>query len=180
MIRKILVLGCAVMLSACASKYRVDSYKVSATADPQGSFYVMKPVDGKYGTIDYTGSGDMVQQEVFNALHNMSSNVTEAKAPCTLDEALAYSREHNIDYVVNPTILHWEDRATEWSGRPDRITIDYRAYVAQSGEILVSTTRSASSKWATFGGDHPQDLLPVPTQEFAAMLTGTNPDTASK
>jgi len=26
------------------------------------------------------------------------------------------------------------------------------------------------SKWATFGGDHPQDLLPKPVEEFVSSL----------
>ena len=27
----------------------------------------------------------------------------------------------NEEYLLKPQILHWEDRATEWSGKPDRV-----------------------------------------------------------
>jgi hypothetical protein len=29
---------------------------------------------------------------------------------------------------------------------------------------------NGKSKWATFGGDHPQDLYPPPIEEYAAAL----------
>ena len=67
-------------------------------------------------------------------------------------------------------ILHWEDRATQWSGKTDKITIKYSVYDTATGQVLASSVMSASSKWATFGGDHPQDLLPHPTQQFVDKL----------
>jgi hypothetical protein len=34
----------------------------------------------------------------------------------------------NFDYFVIPEILHWEDRATEWSGIPDKIEVKISIY----------------------------------------------------
>jgi len=78
----------------------------------------------------------------------------------TIKEALSHAEEMGFTYVFEPTILHWEDRATEWSGKLDRIKIRLVVWSVKSGEVISSTVLSASSKWATFGGDHPQDLLP--------------------
>jgi hypothetical protein len=64
----------------------------------------------------------------------------------------------------------WEDRATEWSGIPDKITIKYSVYEVETGKPLASSITAASSKWGTLGGDHPQELLPVPTQQFVDKL----------
>ncbi|WP_254924651.1 DUF4823 domain-containing protein [Aeromonas sp. A35_P] len=30
--------------------------------------------------------------------------------------------------------------------------------------------QEGKSKWATFGGDHPQDLLPEPTEKYVNSL----------
>lgn len=76
----------------------------------------------------------------------------------------------DLTYVRQPVILNWEDRATEWSGIPDKITLKLAVYEVQSGKLITSTVTSASSKWATFGGDHPQDLLPEPMKRFVTPL----------
>ena len=41
---------------------------------------------------------------------------------------------------------------------------------ASSGEILDSAVISGKSKWATFGGDHPQELLPELLRQYAGRL----------
>jgi Domain of unknown function (DUF4823) len=35
---------------------------------------------------------------------------------------------------------------------------------------VASTLISGQSKWATFGGDHPQDLLPEPLNSYVESL----------
>jgi hypothetical protein len=46
----------------------------------------------------------------------------------------------------------------------------YVIYNTTEGERLASTMVSASSKWATLGGDHPQDLVPQTFQDFLAQV----------
>jgi len=75
-----------------------------------------------------------------------------------------------VDYFVVPEILHWEDRNTEWSGKKDVIEIKITVVDAASGSALASSVISGKSKWATFGGDHPQDLLPKPLQAYVDSL----------
>jgi len=78
------------------------------------------------------------------------------------------------EYYIQSEILHWEDRATEWSGLPDRIEIKISVYDTHSGAELASSILSARSKWATFGGDHPQDLLPEPVKQYVESLYGVS------
>ena len=73
-------------------------------------------------------------------------------------------------YYVAPEILHWEDRATEWSGRPDRIEVQISIYDVNMQTEIASSVITGKSAWATFGGDHPQDLLPEPTNAYVASL----------
>ena len=69
-----------------------------------------------------------------------------------------------------PEILHWKDRATEWSGIPDKIEVKLSVYESNSEKELASTVLSGKSKWATFGGDHPQDLLAEPLNKYIGTL----------
>ena len=71
---------------------------------------------------------------------------------------------------MKPEILHWEDRATEWSGKSDRIEIQLVIYDAVTRKELANSSYTGTSKWATFGGDHPQDLLPEPTYQYVNGL----------
>ena len=73
-------------------------------------------------------------------------------------------------YLVYPTILHWEDRATEWSGRSDKVEIKVVVVDVLTGNTITGSIIKGSSGLATFGGDHPQDLLPGPVNQFVSTL----------
>ena len=87
-----------------------------------------------------------------------------------IPEAVAAAAAAGADFVVYPRIVHWSDRATEWSGVPDRITLNLRIYEVATGTLLNRQEIRASSRWATFGGDHPQELLPELTRRWAETL----------
>ncbi|WP_343041921.1 DUF4823 domain-containing protein [Parvibaculum indicum] len=147
------------------------SYEGPSTRLEQGAdFYVVLPEDGRYQDTVYSGSGYMTAQAISQALAPYSNRAFQASAVEPLEEALAKARQGNFRYLFNTKILHWEDRATEWSGIPDKITLQMEVYDATTGEKLASETSKASSKWATFGGDHPQDLLPIPAESFVKQL----------
>ena len=86
------------------------------------------------------------------------------------DDAIATARKGGISHVFEPVILNGKDRATEWSGRPDRITIRIGVWDVATGKELSSSSERASCKWATFGGDHPQDLVPHVVKTFASRV----------
>ncbi|MEX0827627.1 MAG: DUF4823 domain-containing protein [Haliea sp.] len=171
--KKLLVIALIFLITGCTSKYRIDAAETPLALVSSGkSFHVILPADGHYGRIKYSQSGMMLASEVRAALSIHASKVLISANNDDIDKALIQARNKNFDYVIEPMILHWEDRATEWSGRPDRITIRFVAFDVKTGKKIASTVRSASSKWFTFGGDHPQDLLPELTRQFAAMLFG--------
>jgi hypothetical protein len=159
-------------LGGCSSKYRTDNHEVIQTVAPGSSFYIKLPKDGIFGEINYMNSGQMLSNEVYKQLLPYSESVYRAENVEDLDEAFDNAADKKLNFLIDPEILHWEDRATEWSGRPDRITIKYQAYNVNDKVLLATSTLSASSKWATFGGDHPVDLLPVPTEQFVSSLLG--------
>lgn len=67
------------------------------------------------------------------------------------------ARSRKLRYLAIPTILHWEDRATEWSGKPDRISDRLVFLDVVTGQTMDSAVMTAKSKWFTFRGDHPPD-----------------------
>ena len=169
--KKLLLIVSLLSVTGCVSKYKVDSYQAPMSIIKQEeSFYVTKPENGRYNAIIYDISSNATQDAVVEALSKYTTRITPAKSVQDFDTVLADARQNKVRYIFQPTILHWEDRATEWSGIPDKITIKYAVYEANTGKPVTSTVIRGSSKWGTFGGDHPQDLLQQPTEEFVAKL----------
>jgi hypothetical protein len=154
-------------LAGCANKYRVDLIeKPISNISAASHFYIMLPEDGRFEEIVYTGSGQLASSAVHSVLQRNGVKYTQASSIQTLAEATAEAASIGADYILQSIILHWEDRATEWSGRPDRITMKYVVVDLKNSEKVASMIVSASSKWATLGGDHPQDLVPKTVQDF--------------
>ncbi|MEN8167383.1 MAG: DUF4823 domain-containing protein [Pseudomonadota bacterium] len=158
-------------LLGCSDTHRlVRTEGVDLTASKALSAYLVVPRDGQYGTIFYTGSGAMVAQEVEMAFSPYLENIVVGGRYEHLDNALSRAREKAVDYLIYPEILHWEDRATEWSGRPDVVSIRVTIIDVSTGEKVDSAELGGTSKVMSWGGDHPQDLLAKPLADYAAGL----------
>lgn len=169
--RILLVCFAAGLLAACSHKYATDAMQPpSQRLDRAAAVYIIMPENGSYGGTRYTESGRHVSLAAFGALSKYTNKISSGTVPESLDSARTKAEAAGIAYILEPTILNWEDRATEWSGRPDRITIKMIVWDAKTGREIASTLARASSKWATFGGDHPQDLLPVLMENFIDRL----------
>jgi hypothetical protein len=158
------------LISGCAA-----TYKQSTLAEPSAkllkgkSIVIATPANGFYESTEYSASGRMTAFAVRAAFERFS-NATTVVPECKDLACLQRVQSSSFDYYVIPEILHWEDRATEWSGIPDKIEVRVSIYEGQSWKELASTIISGKSKWATFGGDHPQDLLPEPLNKYVESL----------
>lgn len=169
--RKLFVVILVVTLNACTQKFALDSFQPPQQKLAIGSqIYVITPEDGHYQNHTYAESGRATAQALFTSLSKVTNKIEISSAPESIDVALVSARSRKSAYVFQPLILNWEDRATEWSGIPDRITIKVIVYDAGDGKDITSIMARSSSKWATFGGDHPQDLLPRLMNEFIKQL----------
>lgn len=158
------------MISGCASTYKQsDLTEPSAKLVKGKSVVIATPTNGSFGNKEYSASGKMTALAVRAAFARYSNAIT-VSADCKELKCLKGSEPSNYDYYAIPEILHWEDRATEWSGIPDRIEVKLSIYESQSWSEVASTLISGKSKWATFGGDHPQDLLPEPLKRYIESL----------
>ena len=170
---KPIVLGMIVLsalLTGCVSTYQHTELVAPASKlDAKQGVVISIPGNGFYQGTEYHNSGRMTANAVRAAFarNALRVEVTEAcEGSGCLDELDA----SQFQYYVQPIILHWEDRATEWSGISDRLEIQIIVYDLTTKEQVVNSTYTGKSKFFTFGGDHPQDLLPQPTQAFVDAL----------
>ncbi|MBW5820707.1 DUF4823 domain-containing protein [Yersinia enterocolitica] len=169
--KRLAIIGVVLIsVSGCSAKYSATDVQPSTELLVKGKPVVIStPADGVYEAQRYAGSGDATALSVRAAFLIYTDN-TEVIANC--DKFICLKENHKISdgYYAVPQILHWEDRATEWSGKPDIIAIKITVYNAASDNIISSTIINGKSKWATFGGDHPQDLLAKPVSEYISSL----------
>ncbi len=164
-----------VAFTGCTHKYAVPPPWRPVDADSGVGIYVALAEDGRDdGGRVYDQSGRWTSDALANALAGYSASVQRGVRLETVDEARARAAAERSAILVYPKIEHWSDRATEWSGVPDRITLRIRVLSVDAGSELDDRRIRASSRWATFGGDHPQELLPELTERWAASLSSTN------
>lgn len=151
-------------LVGCTNTYRIErgtetEKQVQPLIAKGERVLVTTPQDGAYGATRYDGSGLSTQQAVVASLSGLGANVVAGERCDDPDAAAGLGKKANAQWVIYTRIHQWEDRATEWSGLPDRIRIEIRTISLPSGAPGDVTIVEGSSKWATFGGDHPQDML---------------------
>lgn len=158
------------LLSGCAATHKQEVLTTPASKlHGSNSVLIATPANGTYGDQEYSGSGEQAASAVRSAFLRHSNNVAVLPG-CEELSCLQQSDENGSDYYVVPMILHWEDRATEWSGKRDKADIKLTIYDGEDLSEYSSIIIQGKSKWATFGGDHPQDLLPEPINEYVNSL----------
>lgn len=130
---------------------------------------ISTPEDGWYGNKTYRNSGRMTANAVMSAFSKYAKRA-DVVDDCDGDQCMENIDTTKHGYYVQPKILHWEDRNTEWSGKPDQIEIQITIYDAITKEEVAKSAYTGKSQWATLGGDHPQDLLPEPTLKYVESL----------
>lgn len=159
------------LLTACADSHNSSKIVSTGTSiDPSQTVYVSMSEDGVYGDIDYRGSGKNTTQIIKSAVLKKTNNVIASKQAENIDEAVLSAKQHNADFVIYPIIMHWEDRATEWSSIPDKVEIKISIIEIISQDIVEEIIIKGKSGIATFGGDHPQDLLVDPIEKLIKNL----------
>jgi hypothetical protein len=170
--RHLIIAGCLLLCVSCADSYNLqpDEKYGQPKLSSEGTAYIALPADGRYGEIHYDGSGAMVAQALQAALLDYMVQVDIASGAGNYSTALNSAWLGKYTYLFFPTITHWEDRATEWSGIPDKIALRLVVVDVASEQALSSATIDGTSGWATLGGDRPQDLLPEPIKEYVDQL----------
>jgi hypothetical protein len=170
---RLLALLSVFLLHGCASSYRTNRlYEQPAPARTErgGKVYVALPKPGICALTLYEQSGRMTADAIKRALSEYVAEVTVGGQVQDYDSALVSARTCGASMLIFPIINQWEERATEWSGLPDRISIKLIVANVTSGKRIDAIEINAKSKTFTLGGDHPQDLLDEPISEHFKSL----------
>ncbi len=158
------------LLASCASTQVMPYSPVKGKLERGCPILVTTPADGQFGSRIYERSGSVMACDVGSAFETFASDIVRVPFVESVKEALALARTKKSRYLVIPKITHWEDRATEWSGRPDRVAIRMRVVDVRSGAEIVNVEIKGKSSWLTLGGDHPEQLLKEPIKAFVQTL----------
>lgn len=170
--RAVPALAAGLLLAACA-----PSYTVHDLAAPQGALshakavLVSMPDDARFGDIRYPGSGSYTAHAVRRAFRRHAIRV-DITAGCHGPACVAEPYGAPYGYYVEPEILHWEDRATAWSRRPDRVEIKLTVYDLFTGLPVSTHVFEGESPKGTLVSDRPRDLLAEPLARYVRGLYG--------
>ena len=166
------VVLCLFILSACADVTHIrrnDSRDF--VLDSNSRTYISVPRDGSYGAINYNGSGTITAGIVLAAFSLQMTEVEIGDHQQTFEDALAFARKENYEYLIVPKILHWEDRNTAWSGRPSKASINLAIVDVRTGNKIDSVVIDARSSAVRMTDPSPEDALPGPVEDYVQSLT---------
>lgn len=132
--------------------------------------YVAIPFDASFKKTVAQGSGKATAQTFYAAFSRYIKATFLGLGPESLDEALDSARRRSAEYLVYPNISQWEDRATEWTGRRDALTLKVDLIDLSTSKVVFSREIQARGKWMSDGGDTPTDLLAQPAEQYVNAL----------
>ena len=158
--------GCAGSSSTVLDRAPLDR------VDSDDAVVVLATSDGRYGEKVYEGTGSEVARRVRRALLRKLRYV-ETVPRMSVAGARQVCLDRGARFLVVPEIHHWEDRATQWSGRLDRVEIDLTLI-----DLDVDTRRrlrfEAHSAWLTFVNAPTIDLLDEEFEQAVLSLLITS------
>lgn len=171
-LRKALILltmvASAMIMSGCTASYNRDFLQEPSSMKTGSRILIVTPEDGKFEEDIYFDSAKELIQVLTKQLQHYTTNISFIPNTVTIND-INDSQLQQFDYVIIPKILHWEDRATGWSFRPDRIKIHFDIFDNQRNSInsVDITGKSASLVWVQ---KTPKSLLPKPISKMLKEL----------
>jgi len=113
--RFLLIFAMAAVITGCADSHNwAPQQNGSARITSADRIYISTPTDGEYGDHVYDGSGRITSKIISNALSAKTRLIRIGGVATNFEDALAQAQRTDQDILVFPSILHWEDMATEW------------------------------------------------------------------
>jgi hypothetical protein len=160
------------LLQACQHRYSETA--VSDLQRPslrtKSVVYVAIPPDVEFKKDTVIDSGRLTAEAVRQAFARYVSQAYIGRRPETFAEGLRTAKATKADYFVYPAVLHWEDRATEFTMRADRLEIRLSLLDASTDKLLHEVVLQGRSRLLTDGGDTPEDLLQEPVTRYVSSL----------
>ena len=137
---------------------------------PDERIFIRIPIDAIYKKEVIPFSGKKTATSIYAAFGKRTKFAFVAKRSETLAESFESAQGVHANYVIYPTILKWEDHATEWTGVRDKLEVKLDVYDAATQNLLDSVVITGRSRWMNDGGDVPQDLLDSPIENYVNSL----------
>lgn len=161
------------IFTGCEHTYvenRVGESSERPRLHPDAIAYVAIPPDARYKRGFAQNSGKATAYALRDEFAKYFQRAYVGRKIESFEEGLETARAYKWSYFVYPTVLRWEDRSTENSGRRDRLEIQIQVVDSKSGALLDATILKGKSRWMTDGGDIPDDLLAEPIRNYVASF----------
>ncbi|MBR1991669.1 MAG: DUF4823 domain-containing protein [Bacteroidales bacterium] len=165
----ILMIICISFFVSCTPIFNIVSSDNQSFSLKNGTrILVLTAEDGAYGSQVYKGSGLMLSRKLQSVLTQYQCHV-QIDLDNNRFKDLEGKDLSGYDYIIVPIITHWEDRATSWSGIPDRLSYSLFIY-NNEGVMLSSTDIEAESASLTFENNDPSDLINSSLQQYFSKV----------
>lgn len=167
--RILLSLITVIMLCSCSPLYNVStSNKTSGIFDKGTKVLVLTSKDGASGSDVSNGSGFTVSNKIQSMLISKQCLVkTDREKDSILD--LNEETATKYDYIIVPVINLWEDNATAWSGKPDKLNLTILIYDGKK-ELITSGELQGQSAAAVIDENDPSELIDPLLQDYFKNL----------
>jgi|GEM_PF-1637280 len=131
---------------------------------------VMLMADGT-GQTDgqWAGSGIAMSNGLRDVLIENSFFATVSESN-KLEEAKSLASSLKCDYVIKSTITEWEDNATEWSGKPDSLSLTSELYDLQSSSFTSTASHREQSSGAALVPQSTRRFIPIAADRIIKRL----------
>jgi len=167
----LLLIASILLFTGCSASYQNEfmNQQSNHTYAPS-RILLITPENGTYEDIDYPTSGDDVIFALKKELSRYTPVIGVIPNPIPIENIEEQVLEQT-DYIILPKILHWEDRATGWSFRPDRIEILFEIY-NNKRELIDAYRIKGRSAYVVWVSKQPKSLLPRPIRTMCEDLFG--------
>ena len=159
------------MLSGCATQYEIYNAGNEISLNKNISLLLVCGNLGTYGDNTYPDSAKNLVRKAQGAFSEYLQKVEVNINQLTLQKALYETNKKKLDYLIYINIIHWEDRATYWSGIRDTAEIKLRIYDSRTNEKNGGYVISGKGTiWRGALGHHPQHIFKIALDKLASDL----------
>lgn len=168
-----LAIAVSIWLCGCTASYRQQHIGIAGQPlDKNKVVYVAIPADGGYGGKMAMGSGQQVAQSLAAAFTQNGVATKLADKREDRNAELQSARNSGATYVAEATLANWEQRATEWSMRPSRLSLTMRMLDASTGDTLDTAILDSRSRVMSLTSTSPASLLKGSITAYVRSLYG--------
>jgi hypothetical protein len=173
--KRILVVALATLLmSGCSVPRQVKEGGAVSGAHvvPGGKVLILNIRDGQEtGQDPAVGSGQGLVAALRKALASHGVPLSTS-ADTELESGLASAQRAGYRYVLKCTITLWEDNATAWSGKGDKLNISVELYDTQTHELAAAATDKRTATGFTFASGSPDRFMDQVATGALAQIYG--------